>query len=73
LAAPGAAPDLSAEVGGAAFEGSFTHVALRAANGQALTMTMGRDGDASGLTPGARVGLAFSSADALVLPAPASG
>jgi spermidine/putrescine transport system ATP-binding protein len=72
LAAPDATPDLRAEVGGTAFEGSFTHVALRASNGQALTMTLGRDADASSLAPGAEVGLAFSSVDALVLPLPAS-
>ena len=68
-----AAPDFAAEVGGTAFEGSFTHVALRAANGQAFTMTLGRDGDAGALSPGAKIGLAFSSSDALVLPALASG
>ena len=71
-AAPGVTPDFTAEVGAAAFEGSFTHVALRAANGQALTMTLGRDADAAGLAPGAKIGLAFASADALVLPVPAS-
>ena len=73
LAAPGTPPDFVAEVGGAAFEGSFTHVALRASNGQALTMTLGRAGDAGPLTPGARIGLAFAEADALVLSAAASG
>ena len=57
LAAPGATADLTAEVGAAAFEGNFTHVALRAANGQALTMSLGRDGEADALAPGARIGL----------------
>jgi spermidine/putrescine transport system ATP-binding protein len=73
LAAPGAAADLTADVGAAAFEGSFTHVALRAANGQGLTMTLGRDGEAGALAPGARIGLTFANADALVLSGSASG
>ena len=72
LAGPGAAPDLTAEVGGAAFEGSFTHVALRASNGQPLTMTLGRGDETSGLDPGAKVGIKFASADALVLSGSAS-
>jgi spermidine/putrescine transport system ATP-binding protein len=63
----GAAPDIAAEVTGIAFEGSFTHVALRAGNGQALTMSLGRDADARPLAPGAKLGLAFSPADARVL------
>ena len=73
LAAPEATPDLMAEVSGTAFEGHFTHVSLRAANGHALTMSLGRDTDASGLAPGAKVGLAFASSDALVLGATANG
>jgi spermidine/putrescine transport system ATP-binding protein len=67
LAAPGATPDLTAAVGAAAFEGSFTHVALRASNGQPLTMTLGRGDEIDGLAPGAKVGIKFASADALVL------
>jgi spermidine/putrescine transport system ATP-binding protein len=73
LAASDGTSGLTAEVEGTAFEGSFTHVALRARNGQALTMTLGRDADAGALAQGAMVGLCFSSADALVLSATASG
>jgi spermidine/putrescine transport system ATP-binding protein len=73
LAAPGATPALTAEVTGTAFEGSFTHVALRAAQGQTLTMSLGREADPHSLAIGAKVGLAFASADALALPAPAVG
>jgi spermidine/putrescine transport system ATP-binding protein len=72
LAAPGVAPDLTAEVGGTAFEGSFTHVALRASNGQPLTMTLGRGDEIGSLEPGARIGIKFASADALVLSGSAS-
>jgi spermidine/putrescine transport system ATP-binding protein len=67
LAAAGVAPDLTAEVTGTAFEGSVTHVAMRAANGQALTMSLGRDVDAGALAPGATLGLAFAPSDALAL------
>jgi spermidine/putrescine transport system ATP-binding protein len=72
LAAPGVIPDLTAEVGATAFEGSFTHVALRASNGQPLTMTLGRGDEMGGLEPGAKVGIIFASTDALVLPGSAS-
>ena len=72
LAAPGEAPDLTAMVTGTFFEGSFTHIALRAANGHHLTMTLGRDAGARTLAPGAEIGLAFASSDALVLGALAS-
>jgi spermidine/putrescine transport system ATP-binding protein len=68
--APGALPDLTAEFVNSAFEGNFTLVFLRAANGQALTMSIGRGADVGALTPGAQVGLAFASADALALPVP---
>jgi spermidine/putrescine transport system ATP-binding protein len=68
--APGALPDLTAEFVNSAFEGNFTLVFLRAANGQALTMSIGRGADVGALTPGAPVGLAFASADALALPVP---
>ena len=54
-----------------AFEGSFTHVALRASNGQPLTMTLGRGDEMGSLAPGAKVGIKFASADALVLAGPA--
>jgi spermidine/putrescine transport system ATP-binding protein len=63
----GTAPGMTAEVTGTAFEGSQTHIALRAANGHLLTMSLGRDADASALAPGAKIGLAFSPSDALVL------
>jgi spermidine/putrescine transport system ATP-binding protein len=71
-AVSGATPDLMAEVGGTAFEGSFTHVALRASNGQPLTMTLGRGDETGGLEPGGRIGIKFASADALVLSGSAS-
>jgi spermidine/putrescine transport system ATP-binding protein len=67
IAASGVTPELTAEVEGTAFEGSFTHVALRAMNGQALTMTLGRDADAGAIGAGARIGLAFSGPEALIL------
>ena len=73
LATVGATPDLVAEVIESAFEGHFTHVALRAANGHALTMSLGHDSDTSALTPGAKVGLAFAVSDALALPATSRG
>ena len=66
--APGAAAALTAEFVSAAFEGSFTHVHLRAANGLALTMAVGRGAETGALAPGAPVGLAFAGADALALP-----
>jgi spermidine/putrescine transport system ATP-binding protein len=68
FAAPNAAPDFTAEFVNSAFEGSFTLVFLRAANGQPITLSVGRGADMSALAPGASVGLTFSSADALVLP-----
>ncbi|WP_158817829.1 ABC transporter ATP-binding protein [Methylocapsa sp. S129] len=68
LCPPGAAPDLTAEFVNSAFEGNFTLVFLRAANGQPMTMSVGRGADIATLAPGAPVGLTFSSADALVLP-----
>ena len=68
FSAPGATPDLTAEFVNSAFEGNFTLVFLRAANGQPMTMSVGRAIDIGPLTPGAPVGLTFSSADALVLP-----
>ena len=71
IAATGATPELTAEVEGTAFEGSFTHVALRASNGQALTMTLGRDADAAAIGVGAKIGLAFSDSEALILRSPA--
>jgi spermidine/putrescine transport system ATP-binding protein len=60
--------DLTAEFVNSAFEGNFTLVFLRAANGQPLTMAVGRGAEIGALAPGAAVGLAFSGADALVLP-----
>ena len=68
FAAPSAAPDFTAEFVNSAFEGNFTLVFLRAANGQPITLSVGRGADMSALAPGASVGLTFSSADALVLP-----
>jgi spermidine/putrescine transport system ATP-binding protein len=68
LCAPGETPDLTAEFVNSAFEGNFTFVFLRAASGQAMTMSVGRDADIGALAPGASVALAFDSADALALP-----
>lgn len=68
LCAPGAAPDLTAEFVSAAFEGNFTLVFLRAANGQPITVSVGRGAEIGALAPGAPVGLTFSGADALALP-----
>jgi spermidine/putrescine transport system ATP-binding protein len=68
FAGPGATPDFTAEFVNSAFEGNFTLVFLRAANGQPITLSVGRGADMSALAPGASVGLNFSSADALVLP-----
>jgi spermidine/putrescine transport system ATP-binding protein len=62
------APELLAEYVSAAFEGNLTLVSLRAANGQPMTMSLGRGARIDGLAPGAPLGLTFSSADALVLP-----
>jgi spermidine/putrescine transport system ATP-binding protein len=68
LVAPGETTHFAAEFVNSAFEGNFTLVFLRAANGQAMTMSVGRGAKIGALAPGASVGLAFSSADALVLP-----
>ena len=68
LSAPGVAPAFTAEFVSAAFEGNFTLVFLRAANGLALTMAVGRGAETGDLAPGAPVGLTFSAADALALP-----
>jgi spermidine/putrescine transport system ATP-binding protein len=67
LSAPGAAPDFSAEFVNSAFEGNFTLLFLRAANGQPLTVSVGRGVALDGLSPGAPLGLTYSSADAPVL------
>jgi spermidine/putrescine transport system ATP-binding protein len=72
IAAPGATSEMTAEVEGSAFEGSFTHIALRGSNGQALTMTLGRGADAGAIEIGAKIGLAFANADALILRGTAS-
>jgi spermidine/putrescine transport system ATP-binding protein len=64
----GAAPDLTAEFVNSAFEGNFPLICLRAANGQPLTMSLGRGAEIGALSPGAPVGLKFSSTDALALP-----
>src|ERR1700733_7040230 len=42
LSAPGATPDFAAEFINSAFEGNFTLLFLRAANGQPLTVSVGR-------------------------------
>jgi len=68
LCPPEATPEFSAEFVSAAFEGNLTLVSLRAPNGQAMTMSVGRRVAVDALAPGARLGLTFSSADALALP-----
>jgi spermidine/putrescine transport system ATP-binding protein len=67
LSAPGATPDFAAEFVNSAFEGNFTHLFLRAANGQPLTISVGRGAEIGALAPGAPVGLTYSGADAPVL------
>ena len=67
LAAPGAAPDFAAEFVSSAFEGNFTLLFLRAANGQPLTVSIGRGAELGALAPGASVGLTYSGDDAAVL------
>ena len=71
LSAPGRTPEFTAEFVSSAFEGNLTLVFLRAANGQAITMAVGRGVEIGALAPGAPVGLSFSGADGLVLPLPA--
>jgi spermidine/putrescine transport system ATP-binding protein len=66
--APGGTPDLTTAFVSSAFEGNFSLVFLRAADGQPITMSVGRGIDIGALSPGAPVGLTFASADALVLP-----
>jgi spermidine/putrescine transport system ATP-binding protein len=56
-----------AEVAGSAFEGHMTHVALVAAGGRKLTMSLGRHLGASALEPGARIGVDFAAEDAIAL------
>jgi spermidine/putrescine transport system ATP-binding protein len=57
----------NAEVVGSAFEGNVTHVALRAEDGRALTMSLGRHLGASGLAVGSRIGVDYSAVDAVTL------
>jgi len=57
----------NAEVVGSAFEGNVTHVALRAEDGRALTMSLGRHLGASGLAVGSRIGVDYSAVDAITL------
>jgi spermidine/putrescine transport system ATP-binding protein len=73
LAGAGAAGDLTAEVTGTAFEGILTHVALRAADGQRLTMSLGRESGAGALAIGSQVELAYAPTDALALPGVSEG
>ena len=56
----------AAEVDGAAFEGNFTHVALRASDGASATMTLGRDVGARALAIGASIGVDFAPDDAIL-------
>ena len=67
LSAPGATPDFAAEFINSAFEGNFTLLFLRAANGQPLTVSVGRGAEIGALAPGASVGLTYAGADAPVL------
>ncbi len=67
-AAPGTLSAFNAEIAGAAFEGHLTHIALRASDGRALTMSLGRHLGASELANGETVGISYASADAIVLP-----
>ena len=67
LSAPGATPDFAAEFINSAFEGNFTLLFLRAANGQPLTVSVGRGAEIGALAPGAAVGLTYAGAVAPVL------
>ena len=62
-----AAQGLSARVVSTAFEGHLTHVALTAADGRTLTMSLGRDAVASDLTPDAAICVGFPAEEAVVL------
>jgi spermidine/putrescine transport system ATP-binding protein len=50
-----------------AFEGQLTHIVLGAANGQKLTMSLGRDLGAHLLTPGLEISVGYNPSDAIVL------
>ncbi len=67
VAGPGDAAALEAEIASTAFEGSTTHVFLRAANGQKLTMTVDMRDAAALPAPGARLRLACDEGEAIVL------
>ena len=56
-----------ARIGSTAFEGHLTHVALTAADGRALTMSLGREVATAGLTPGEELTVGFSAEDAVAL------
>ena len=58
---------LSARVVATAFEGHLTHVSLVAADGRALTMSLGRDAAETDLTPEAPICIAFPAEEAVVL------
>jgi len=57
----------AARVESTAFEGHMTHVALTAADGHSLTMSLGRDVCVKDLTPGAAIAVGFSAEEAVVL------
>jgi spermidine/putrescine transport system ATP-binding protein len=62
-----AAAGFAARVDSTAFEGHLTHVALTAADGHALTMSLSRDVSAQDLTPGATIAVGFAAQEAVVL------
>ena len=67
VVAPGGTAALEAEIASTAFEGSTTHVFLRASNGQKLTMTVDMRDAAALPAPGATLRLSCDEADAIVL------
>jgi len=67
VAAPGTDAALAAEIVSTAFEGSTTHVFLRAASGQALTMTVDMREAATLPAPGATLRLSCDEGEAIVL------
>ena len=67
-----AAQGLAARVVATAFEGHMTHVALTAADGRALTMSLGRDAGAFDFAPDAALCVGFPPQEAVVLRGPAA-
>ena len=67
IAAAGETPSLEAELATTAYEGSATHLFLRAQDGRTITMTAGNRDLARIPSAGTRVGLVHDAAEAIVL------